>query len=175
MVKDLVKEKKHYRTSIADTSEATFTDKYLKSAIDRVLLKDAKEDIHYAMWVYTQSSLFSIILTAFCRLTKRIDKPTNNKKKPDFMIGTKLKKQVVYFFFAEVKRPERNIKYQPEDNFTKLMKQMKASVDEQLRLGVETPKSLGLLIEGILSFCVSCTKSILFRLSKRLILMFAAM
>ena len=74
------------------------------------------------------------------------------------MIGAKVKKEVVYFFFVEVKRPEKTSKYQPEDDFAKLMKQMKSSVDDQLCLGIKKPISLGLLIEGILSFCVSCSK-----------------
>lgn len=91
-------------------------------------------------------------------LMDRIDKPDQNGKKPDFMIGTKVKSKELYFFFVEVKRPETTSKYQPEDDYAKLMKQLKGSVDEQLRLGVEIPSSLGLLVEGMLSFCVSCTK-----------------
>jgi hypothetical protein len=87
-----------------------------------------------------------------------MDKPEKNGKKPDFMFGTKVKRREVYFFFVEVKRPEITSKYQPEDDFTKLMKQMKGSVDDQLCLGAKNPTSLGLLIEGMLSFCVSCTK-----------------
>ncbi|KAG1138949.1 hypothetical protein G6F37_013237 [Rhizopus arrhizus] len=78
----------------------------------------------------------------------RIDKPEKNGKKPDFMFGTKIKRREVYFFFVEVKRPEMKSKYQPEDDFTKLMKQMKTSVDDQLCLGSKNPTSLGLLVEG---------------------------
>lgn len=47
-----------------------------------------------------------------------------------------------------MKRPDTTSKYQSEDDFTKLMKQMKGSVDEQLCLGVQNPLSLGLLVEG---------------------------
>lgn len=78
--------------------------------------------------------------------------------KPDFRIGTKVKSKELYFFFVEVKRPGTTSKYQPEDDYVKLMKQMKGSVDEQLHLGVQTPSSLGLLVEGILSFRASCNK-----------------
>ncbi|KAI9254796.1 hypothetical protein BY458DRAFT_520644 [Sporodiniella umbellata] len=67
---------------------------------------------------------------------------------PDFMIGTKVKSKDLYFFFVEVKRPKVMSRYQPEDDYTKLMKQMKGSVDDQLCLGVENPLSLGLLVEG---------------------------
>lgn len=35
---------------------------------------------------------------------------------------------------------------------------MKGSVDNQLRLGEENPISLSLLVEGMLSFCVLCSK-----------------
>ncbi|KAG0823109.1 hypothetical protein G6F19_011030 [Rhizopus arrhizus] len=126
MVKDLVRYEKQYRACISNSSEATFTEKYLASAIRRVLLKDAGEDLLYAM----------------------IDKPEKNGKKPDYMFGTKIKRREVYFFFVEVKRPEMKSKYQPEDDFTKLMKQMKGSVDDQLCLGSKNPTSLGLLVEG---------------------------
>ncbi|KAG0781374.1 hypothetical protein G6F21_011679 [Rhizopus arrhizus] len=126
MVKDLVRHEKQNRATISNSSEATFTEKYLASAIRRVLLKDASQDLLYAM----------------------MDKPEKNGKKPDFMFGTKIKKREVYFFFVEVKRPEITSKYQPEDDYTKLMKQMKGSVDDQLCLGSKNPTSLGLLVEG---------------------------
>ncbi|KAG0782212.1 hypothetical protein G6F17_011432 [Rhizopus arrhizus] len=126
MIKDLVRYEKQHRACISNSSEATFTEKYLASAIRRVLLKDASEDLSYAM----------------------NDKPEKKRKKPDFMFGTKIKKREVYFFFVEVKRPEITSKYQPEDDYTKLMKQMKGSVDDQLRLGSKNPTSLGLLVEG---------------------------
>ncbi|KAG1515116.1 hypothetical protein G6F52_009758 [Rhizopus delemar] len=126
MIKDLVRYEKQHRACISNSSEATFTEKYLASAIRRVLLKDVSEDLSYAM----------------------MDKPEKNGKKPDFMFGTKIKKREVYFFFVEVKRPEITSKYQPEDDYTKLMKQMKGSVDDQLCLGSKNPTSLGLLVEG---------------------------
>lgn len=91
-------------------------------------------------------------------LMDRSDKPTKDRKKPDFMVGTKLKKKDLYFFFIEVKRPDTTSKYQPENDYTKLMKHMKGSVDEQLCLGVQNPLSLGILVEGMLSFYMSCTK-----------------
>ncbi|KAI8331652.1 hypothetical protein BD560DRAFT_341431, partial [Blakeslea trispora] len=76
------------------------------------------------------------------------DKPTGDGKKPDLMIGTEIKKRKLYFFFVEVKRPNINSKHQPEDDFVKLMKLMKGSIDAQLYSGVEIPTSLGLLVEG---------------------------
>ncbi|KAI8638381.1 hypothetical protein BD408DRAFT_477679 [Parasitella parasitica] len=109
MVKDLVRHEMQHRVSVADTSEVAFIERYVISAIQRVLLEDASDDLHYAM----------------------VDKP-------DFMIGAK----------AKMKRPGATSKYQPEDDFTKLMKQMKGSVDDQLCLGAKIPTSLGLLIEG---------------------------
>ncbi|CAO0800133.1 unnamed protein product [Mucor circinelloides] len=77
-----------------------------------------------------------------------IDKPNKDGKKPDFMIGTKVKSKELYFFFVEVKRLETTSKYQSEGDCAKLMKQRKGSVDEQLCLGVQNPSSLGLLVEG---------------------------
>ncbi|ORE08356.1 hypothetical protein BCV72DRAFT_248823 [Rhizopus microsporus var. microsporus] len=49
MVRDLVRHKKQYHASIADSFEATFTEKHLISAIQTVLLKYASEGFLYAM------------------------------------------------------------------------------------------------------------------------------
>lgn len=66
------------------------------------------------------------------------------------MLGISGKKRKgVWFFFIEVKRPGVTSHYQEEDDFTKLMKQSKSSIDEQLHLGIEDPVSLGLLVEGM--------------------------
>ncbi|KAI8090455.1 hypothetical protein BDF21DRAFT_333601 [Thamnidium elegans] len=126
MVKDLVYHTMHFRATAASSSEATFTEKCLLPIVQTVLLRNANEDMVYAM----------------------IDKPESNNMKPDFMIGAKVRTKEVYFFFIEVKRPEATSKYQPEDDYTKLMKEMKCSVDTQLRLGVLNPTSLGVLVEG---------------------------
>ncbi|RCI02561.1 hypothetical protein CU098_011934, partial [Rhizopus stolonifer] len=126
MVKDLVKNMKEYRASAANNSEASFTDKYLTPVIQRVLLKNASEELYYAL----------------------IDKPCKNKKKPDSMFGTRVRNKEIFFFFIEIKRPEAASKYQLEDDYAKLMKLMKGSLDDQLCLGVKDPLSLGLLVEG---------------------------
>ncbi|KAI8077281.1 uncharacterized protein B0P05DRAFT_597268 [Gilbertella persicaria] len=126
MVKDLVKNMKEYRASAANNSEASFTDKYLTPVIQRVLLKNASEELYYAL----------------------IDKPCKNKKKPDSMFGTRVRNKEIFFFFIEIKRPEATSKYQLEDDYAKLMKLMKGSLDDQLCLGVKDPLSLGLLVEG---------------------------
>ncbi|KAI9243223.1 hypothetical protein BY458DRAFT_591636 [Sporodiniella umbellata] len=134
MVKCLVRHEAQFIANIADCSEASFMDRYLMPAIRRVLLQDVGKDILYAL----------------------IDKPNKNGKRPDFMIGTKVKSKDLYFFFVEVKRPKVMSRYQPEDDYTKLMKQMKGSVDDQLCLGVENPLSLGLLVEeNLTGYC--CT------------------
>lgn len=49
----------------------------------------------------------------------------------------------------EVKRPNTSSKYQAESDYVKLLKEMKSSIDLQITLGVSTPLSIGLLIEGI--------------------------
>ncbi|OBZ82105.1 hypothetical protein A0J61_09845, partial [Choanephora cucurbitarum] len=123
MTKKIVADLKDNHASADDSSEATFMDKHLMPILKKALLNT---EATYAV----------------------MDKPTGDGKKPDFMIGMEVKKHKVYFFFVEVKRPDTSSKYQPEDDFVKLMKLMKASVDEQLNFGVETPTSLGLLIEG---------------------------
>lgn len=79
----------------------------------------------------------------------RIDKPDQDRKKPDVMIGTQYKKKGIYFFYVEVKRPLMQSKYQVEDDAVKLHKEMKDSVNSQLSLGVENPSSLGPVVEGM--------------------------
>jgi hypothetical protein len=68
--------------------------------------------------------------------------------KPDFSLGFKNKKRELYFFFVEAKRPGQHCSAQPEDDFSKLMKQMKASINQQVILGVHNPLSFGLLSVG---------------------------
>lgn len=70
------------------------------------------------------------------------------------MIGTEFKKKDYYFFFVEIKRPSTQSKYQAEDDYVKLLKEMKGSIDNQLLLGIENPSSLGLLVEGASSICI---------------------
>lgn len=83
-------------------------------------------------------------------LLNRADKPDHDKKKPDIMIGTELKKKNHYFFYVEIKRRSINSKCQVENSSVKLMKEMKDSIVSQLRLGVNNPSSLGLLVKGTL-------------------------
>lgn len=56
-----------------------------------------------------------------------------------------------------MKRPGQISIYQDEDDYVKLLKQMKTSVDAQIDLEVRNPTSLGLLVEGILIFVINLT------------------
>lgn len=56
-----------------------------------------------------------------------------------------------------MKRPGQVSLYQDEDDYVKLLKQMKTSVDVQIDLGIHNPTSLGLLVEGILIFVINST------------------
>lgn len=103
--------------------------------------------------MHTRFSLFTI-LPLYIILADKIDKPAKNENKPGFMIGTKIKNKEFYFF-VEVKRANTARKYQSEDEYTKLMKQMNESVEDQLYLGLKIPTSLSLLIEGQFSSCMS--------------------
>ncbi|EPB90256.1 hypothetical protein HMPREF1544_02942 [Mucor circinelloides 1006PhL] len=108
------------------SSEASFSEKYIMPAIRRVILDKSSDSIIYAI----------------------IDKADKYKKKPDIMIGAEFKKKNYHFFFVEIKRPSTQSKYQAEDDYVKLLKEMKGSIDNQLLLGIENPSSLGLLVEG---------------------------
>lgn len=76
-------------------------------------------------------------------------------KKPDIALGIKYKGRNRLFFFIEVKRPGQNSMYQDEEDYVKLLKHMKGSIDDQIDLGVHNPTSLGLLVEGILIFMIT--------------------
>jgi hypothetical protein len=150
MIKDLVTQTVSDKVSISQSSEATFTDKYLMPSIRRVLLSNTGDDVIYAMWVYTRIYLLFICILNDCVIIiNRIDKLDINNKKPDFMLGAKNNNKEFFFFFVEVKRPKIKSKYQDEEDFTKLLKQLKTSIDKQLYLGIENPASLGLLVEGM--------------------------
>lgn len=80
------------------------------------------------------------------------DPSAASKKKAGFMLGFKDRKRTVYFFYFELKRLDKLSKYQAEYDFTKLLKHMKSSIDNQANLGIENPVALGLLCEGITFF-----------------------
>ncbi|ORE21944.1 hypothetical protein BCV71DRAFT_241350 [Rhizopus microsporus] len=121
MIKDLADQLINNKVKVNQSSEMSFMDKYLIPAIRRVLLNNAAEEV---------------------------DGANSNGKKPDFMLGFSKKRQDVYCFFVEVKRPNMKSNYQEEGDMTKLLKQLKASIDKQLLLGLRDPTSLGLLMEG---------------------------
>lgn len=75
-----------------------------------------------------------------------------SKKKADFMLGYKGHKREIFLFYVELKRPNKFSKYQVEDDFVKLCKHMKYSIDNQAAIGIEAPVALGLWCEGISVF-----------------------
>ncbi|KAG0931592.1 hypothetical protein G6F57_009323 [Rhizopus arrhizus] len=113
------------RAHAKDNTEATFTDKYLMPYINEVLLNNCDEGIVYSM----------------------IDGVEGNKKKPDFMLGIKNRKRTMFFFFVEVKRPDITSNHQEENDYVKLLKQLKSSIDEQLKIKMKAPVAYGLLCE----------------------------
>lgn len=67
----------------------------------------------------------------------------------DYKLGyIKNKNESLFAFFVEVKRPGQTSKYQPEDDYTKLLIEMKDSLDKQVDLGFVDPFCFGLLMEG---------------------------
>lgn len=85
-----------------------------------------------------------------CRcLFYRIDGSEKKQaKKPDFIFEIQDRKRELYYFYIEMKRPGSKSVYQEEDDFTKLLKHLKKSIDDQAMLGMKTPESFGLLCEG---------------------------
>ncbi|KAI8377246.1 hypothetical protein BD560DRAFT_348756 [Blakeslea trispora] len=125
-IKDLALGEKNCRALAAQNSEATFIDKHLTPVIKRVLLDGSLRGHTYAI----------------------ADKAVEGGLKPDFMIGVLKKKKKHLFFFVEVKRPNIQSKYQPEEDMVKLLKHMKSSIDDQLHAGINDCMSFGLLVEG---------------------------
>ncbi|PHZ08590.1 uncharacterized protein RHIMIDRAFT_268986, partial [Rhizopus microsporus ATCC 52813] len=106
-----------------NNSEATFLIKYLWPIIKIMFIEDAKKNVVYS-------------------LIDGYEKDENEK--PDFMLGIGSRKRELYYFYVELKRPECQSKYQKEDDYCKLLKQMKASVDKQVKLKLANPSSFGL-------------------------------
>lgn len=110
----------------ANSPQASFSKTYVMPFIKKVILDGSRDNVVYD-W---------------------IEKPKNDKKKPDIMIGAEQKKKSHYFFFVEIKKPSIYSNHQIEDSSIKLMREMKGSIDNQLKLGIKNPSSLGLLVEG---------------------------
>ncbi|CEI89074.1 hypothetical protein RMCBS344292_03446 [Rhizopus microsporus] len=72
----------------------------------------------------------------------------DESEKLDLMLGITDRKRELYFFYVELKRPERQSIYQKEDDFCKLLKQIKVPVDKQVKLKLASPASCGLFCEG---------------------------
>ncbi|PHZ13449.1 uncharacterized protein RHIMIDRAFT_279396 [Rhizopus microsporus ATCC 52813] len=63
-------------------------------------------------------------------------------------LGYKHKRKPRYAFFVEAKGPNKTSIYQADDDYVRLMKQMKTSIGIQVDMGFQNPKSLGLLVES---------------------------
>jgi hypothetical protein len=48
------------------------------------------------------------------------------------MIGLADRQRELHFFFVEINKPAISSKWQVEDDFVKLMKQLKSSIDKQV-------------------------------------------
>ncbi|KAG1462476.1 hypothetical protein G6F46_001392 [Rhizopus delemar] len=108
-------------------SEASFLNQHLMPFINEILLKNTDNSIVYSM----------------------IDGSEKKQaKKPDFIFEIQDRKRELYYFYIEMKRPGSKSVYQEEDDFTKLLKHLKKSIDDQAMLGMKTPESFGLLCEG---------------------------
>lgn len=78
------------------------------------------------------------------------DKTINGMKdyKPDLLILLKLKSDIrIDFFICEIKQPGCSTnKY--ETDFVKIQREMKAIIDQQVNLGINSPLCYALLVEG---------------------------
>lgn len=71
-----------------------------------------------------------------------------SEKKPDVKIGFKDRKRVIDAVYFEVKRPNIESKYQAENDYVKLLKQLKVSIDYQVKLNIMSPVAFGVHCEG---------------------------
>ncbi|KAF1800432.1 hypothetical protein V8B55DRAFT_1566726 [Mucor lusitanicus] len=71
---------------------------------------------------------------------------------PDVLIGFKHQKKLINCLVLEVKRPTATSKYQAENDHVELLKQMKTSIDFQVKLFIKSPVSFGVLCQGFECF-----------------------
>ncbi|KAG0805612.1 hypothetical protein G6F16_004635 [Rhizopus arrhizus] len=119
-------------------SEDMFFDRYLKPLIREAILKSCSKDF-------------------VCSGSDASDPSVPSKKKADFMLGYKDRKREVFLFYVELKRHDKISKYQVEDDFVKLCKHMKYSIDNQAAIGIEAPVALGLWCEGFVCSLLKMT------------------
>ncbi|ORE03641.1 hypothetical protein BCV72DRAFT_212825 [Rhizopus microsporus var. microsporus] len=112
---DLCKHFMKDKTIISKNSEAIFTSKYTMPVFSKIFLDGCEKDAVYGMG-----------------------------KKSNLFLGLQTKGKNTYFFFIEVKRPYTTSKYKEED-FAKLLKQIRSSLDRQLFLGIGGHMSFGML------------------------------
>ncbi|KAG1172066.1 hypothetical protein G6F36_011639 [Rhizopus arrhizus] len=125
-------------TKCSKRSEDMFFDRYLKPLIREAVLKSCSKDF-------------------ICSGSDASDPNVPSKKKADFMLGYKGHKREISLFYVELKRPNKFSKYQVEDDFVKLCKHMKYSIDNQAAIGIEAPVALGLWCEGFVCSLMKMT------------------
>lgn len=122
----------------SERSEDMFFERYLKPLIGEAVLKSCSKDF-------------------VCSGSDAPDSNVPSKKKADFMLGYKDRKREIFLFYVELKRPGKVSKYQVEDDFVKLCKHMKYSIDNQAAIGIESPVALGLWCEGFVCSLIKMT------------------
>ncbi|KAI8376684.1 hypothetical protein EDC96DRAFT_436350, partial [Choanephora cucurbitarum] len=105
-------------------SETSFMMKYLLPYLEEVFMVNPNMYNVFATYV----------LNIFCQ---------------SFLGFAKHKKKALFCFFVEVKRPGESSKCQKETDYVKLLKEMKSSIDKQINMGLASPFSFGLLVEGM--------------------------
>lgn len=119
--------KTNSQVMIQETSETSFMNKYLVPYLHEVFMIDPSPNTVFGM----------------------VDSVEESGAIPDFKPGyMKNGKKSLYAFFVEVKRPGQSSRYQAEDDFVKLLKQMKDIMNKQIDIGFTKPFSFGLLVEG---------------------------
>lgn len=93
----------------------------------------------------------TLLFSHWFLITLYIDSMLLMKKsntKPDVLIGFKHQKKLINCLVLEVKRPTATSKYQAENDHVELLKQMKTSIDFQVKLFIKSPVSFGVLCQG---------------------------
>ncbi|CEP12306.1 hypothetical protein [Parasitella parasitica] len=113
---------------VQDNSETSFMQKYLLPYLNEIYMVNSQKN-------------------SVCAMVDGVEESGNF---PDWKLGyKKSKNKSLFIFFVEVKRPGQTSKYQAEDDYVKLTKEMKDSLDEQIELGFDSPFSFGLLVEEL--------------------------
>ncbi|KAI9279658.1 hypothetical protein BY458DRAFT_32333 [Sporodiniella umbellata] len=159
VISDLLKLQALYSNSIHNLDQFNFTANASSSLAKKIITNTYNclltwNDSNMTECQFSDQAVFPLVLPLFTGRRdfeiSKFDKTmiAMEDYKPDVLIMLKLKFGVkVDFFICEIKKPGvSSNKY--ETDFVKIQREMKAIINQQIDLGVNSPVCYGLLVEG---------------------------